>query len=77
LYSLSQFSQPFIVECDAFDITLGYVLIQNQQPINFEITKLINKDKLLSLYDKEMHALEKFKQYLLGKIFIIGPTTRV
>lgn len=41
----------------------------------FESRKLANAEKNLSVYDKEMlaimHALEKFKQYLVCGSFVI------
>jgi hypothetical protein len=44
--------------------------MQNKHLIAFESQKLSGPEKLYSIYDKEMlaimHALAKFKQYLVG-----------
>jgi hypothetical protein len=44
--------------------------MQNKHPIAFESRKLGGTERLLSIYDKEMlaimHALAKFRQYLVG-----------
>lgn len=49
--------------------------MQKGQLVAFESRKLTNTKKNLSVYDKEMlaimHALEKFKQYLVCGLFII------
>ena len=73
--ALPDFSQPFVVECDALGEGLGVVLLQNHHLIAFESRKLKNYERHYSIYDKEMlailHALMKFKQYLVGSKFKI------
>ena len=73
--ALSDFSQPFEVECDALVEGLGAVLMQNHHLIAFESRKLKNYERHYSIYDKEMlailHALTKFRQYLVGSKFKI------
>ena len=73
--ALPDFSQPFVVECDASGEGLAAILIQNHHPIAFESWKLKNYECHYSIYDKELlgilHALTKFRQYLVGSKFKI------
>jgi hypothetical protein len=73
--ALSDFSQPFTVECDASGEGIGAVLMQNRHPIVYESRKLRGPELLYTIYDKEMlaimHALAKFRQYLVGAKFVV------
>jgi hypothetical protein len=64
------FTKPFVVECDASRIGIGAILMEDDHPIAFESRKLNKREKLKSTYNKEMlaimHALAKWRQYLLG-----------
>ena len=72
---LPDFTQPFVVECDASEEEIGALLIQNHHLIAFERRKLKYYEHHYSIYDKEMlailHALTKFRQYLVGSRFKI------
>ena len=52
--------------------------MQNHHPIAFESRKLKNYECHYSMYDKKMlvilHALTKFRQYLVGRKFKIKTT---
>jgi hypothetical protein len=49
--------------------------MQNMHPITFEIQKLRGHELLYTIYDKDMlsiiHALAKFRQYLVGVKFVV------
>ena len=49
------------------------ILMQGGHPIAFESQKLLPHERLYSIYNKEMlaimHALSKFRQYLVGNRF--------
>jgi hypothetical protein len=69
------FSKPFIIECDASGFGIGAIMMQDGHPIAFESRKLNKKEGLQSTYNKEMlaimHALTKWRQYLLGSKFSV------
>jgi len=69
------FSQPFVFKCNASGEGIGVVMVQNRHPIAFEIRKLRDRERLYSIYDKEMlaimHALAKLKEYLVGGRFMV------
>ena len=71
--ALPDFTQPFVLECDASGEGIGAVLMQGGHPIAFESRKLLPHERLYPIYDKEMmaivHALAKFWQYLVGNRF--------
>jgi hypothetical protein len=73
--ALPYFTQPFTVECDASREGIGAVLMRNIHPIVYEIQKLRGLEILYTIYDKEMlaimHALDKFRQYLVGEKFVV------
>jgi hypothetical protein len=73
--ALPNFTLPFVLECDASSEGIGIVFMQGGHPIIFESQNLIQPKRLYSIYDKEMlaimHALTKFKQYLVGSKFVV------
>ena len=73
MLALPDFTHPFVFECDSLGIGTGAVLMKNNHPIAFESHKLREYEQHYSIYDKEMlatmHALAKFRQYLVGNKF--------
>jgi hypothetical protein len=73
--ALPDFGLPFTVECDASGEGIGAVLMQNRHPLVYESRKLRGPELLYTIYDKEMlaimHALAKFRQYLVGARFVV------
>ena len=63
--ALLDFTQPFLLECDASGEGIGAVLMHGGHPIAFESWKLLPHERLYAIYDKEMlaiiHALAKFR----------------
>lgn len=59
---LPNFSQPFIIECDASGGGLGAVLIQNGRPIAYFSKAIKGTALALSTYEKEMLAIVKSVQ---------------
>ena len=73
--ALPDFSQTFVVECDASGKGIGAVLQQNQRPIAFFSQALGPKNQALSTYERELiaivHAVRKWQNYLQGRHFVI------
>jgi hypothetical protein len=73
--ALPDFTQPFVIECDACGIGIGVVLSQNNHPIAYFSEALKGLALTLSTYKKEMLAImksiNKWRPYLLGKPFTV------
>lgn len=69
------FSQSFIIECDASGKGIGAVLMENQKLIAFFSQALKGRFLLMSTYEKELvapvFAVKKWRPYLLGHPFKI------
>jgi hypothetical protein len=72
---LPNFSQPFMIECDASGEGLGVVLMQEGRPLTYMSQGIKGKSLHYSTYGKELLALvmavRKWRPYLLGQQFKI------
>jgi len=73
--ALLDFTQPFVIECDACRISIGAVLSQNNRLIAYFSEAFKGFALTLSTYEKEMLAIvksiKKWRPYLLGKPFTV------
>jgi hypothetical protein len=60
LFQLPDFNKTFELECDASEIGLGGVLLQERKPIAYFIEKLSGPVLNYSTYDKELYALVRY-----------------
>jgi hypothetical protein len=73
--ALLDFGIPFTLECDSSGEGIGAMLMQNWHPLAYRSQKLRGPELLYNIYNKEMlaimHALAKFRQYLVGARFMV------
>jgi hypothetical protein len=66
--ALPDFTQPFVIETDAYDKGVGAVLVQNGHPVSFFSKALSVSNQRLFTYEKEflvvLMAVDKCHFYL-------------
>ncbi|XP_019455171.1 PREDICTED: uncharacterized protein LOC109356300 [Lupinus angustifolius] len=72
---LPNFAKSFELECNASNISIGAILMQDGHSISYFSEKLSGATLNYSTYDKELYALvmalQTWKHYLLSKEFVI------
>jgi hypothetical protein len=67
------FTNFFIVECDASDRAIGIVLMQEGMPLAFESKQIKRKNLVKPIYEKTklviLHVVKKWHPYLKGRHF--------
>jgi hypothetical protein len=75
ILALPNFTNTFVLECNASRKGIGTVLMQEGQPLAFTRKQLSEKNLGKPIYEKEMlailHAIELWHPYLLGQRFQI------
>jgi len=75
ILALPNFTQTFEIECDASNIGIGVVLLQEGHPIAYFSEKLKGSHLNYSTYDKKhyalVRALQNWQHYLFPKEFMI------
>lgn len=75
ILTLPNFEQPFVIECDASNIGIGAMLLQQNKPLAYINRLMAVRHQSLHSYEKELIGLVKAEKhshsYLWNRKFIV------
>lgn len=75
MLALPDFTQEFVIECDALGRGLGAVLMQLGRPVAFYSKTLSPSNLSKFIYEKELMvvalAIQHWRHYFLGRKFVV------